>query len=210
MSIQPALILLTALPAEAKPVRRAFGLIRNNQFEKLALYRNDDMLLVITGVGKLHAQSAMELLLNHSSVIRNSSPIHWINYGIAGHPTLEVGEALEITSVTEDPEGSCYYPTPVSYPIHLKKLAQSQLMTVERPATEYTAPGCVDMEAATLFSNLTEYRPNDTFSCLKVISDNRLSGISGINGKQIEKWIAQLIPVLEAVNASLRQPDSAA
>ena len=79
MSIQPALILLTALAAEAKPVRRAFGLIRNNQFEKLALYRNDDMLLVITGVGKLHAQSAMELLLNHSSFIRNSSPIHWIN-----------------------------------------------------------------------------------------------------------------------------------
>ena len=50
--------LVTALPAEARSVNDRYGLIRDNKVSHLPLYKNGNMTLIVSGVGKNAAYDA--------------------------------------------------------------------------------------------------------------------------------------------------------
>ena len=82
--------LVTALPAEAKPLNGHYSLIRDNSVKHTPLYRNGTMTLVVSGVGKKAAYDATSRL---AELLGDIQAI-WINLGIAGHPSRVIGEAV--------------------------------------------------------------------------------------------------------------------
>ncbi len=190
-------IFMVALPAEAKPINRHFGLQRDNRFSEFPLYRQDRIALVITGCGGPAATRAaiwMASNLNHG--VR---PV-WINLGIAGHATWEVGQAILAESIEDAATGKTWRSAlPPSPPC-----VTGHVITLQEPDLSYSHDGVVDMEAAALLQPGSDIIDPERFYCLKVISDNRQNPASEINGKMVSGLIAeslgQLLQLMQQTN----------
>jgi len=82
---------VVAFKGEAQP------LIDFYQLEKVEdapypLFRNDQHCLIISGLGRDSATSATSAL----HLVTNKPNLGWMNLGVAGHGSLEVGEALSL------------------------------------------------------------------------------------------------------------------
>jgi nucleoside phosphorylase len=189
-------IFIVALPAEAKPINRHFGLQRDNHYGELPLYSKDKMALIITGCGGQAASRAaiwMESNLNHGE-----RPA-WINLGIAGHATMEIGQVVLAESIEDAATGTVWLPAlPPSPPC-----ATESVITLQQPDLSYSHDGVVDMEAAALLRPGSDIIDPERFYCLKVISDNQQHPASEINGKMvsglIEDSLGQLLVLLQQI-----------
>ena len=183
-------VILCALPAEAKPLRRHFGLMRDNRFAALPLYRSDRLALAITGVGPQAARTAINVLT--ASFVRRT-PGRWINGGIVGHPTRDLGQWLEIERIV-DAAGARPLRPALAQGVDLPR---DGLVTSDAPCDDYAGSCCSDMEAWHLARSLQEQRPQDPFHCVKCVSDNRETGKVQISGKQVERWMEGILPAME-------------
>ena len=86
-----------AFQAEAKPIIEALQLSKADD-RLFPCYQNERHRLVICGLGKARARKAVEHLLSQG-LEKNSC---WLNVGIAGHGSLEVGDAFEINGVANE------------------------------------------------------------------------------------------------------------
>ena len=181
-------LLLTALPAEAQPLRQALKLTREQRFTPLPLYRNGPLALALTGPGGDSARAAIEALLN---ALPPQPGRRWLNYGIAGHPEQPLGTWLEIDRLTTPTDDPPLIPAPL-----LEHLPRAPLISLLQPDYAYTYPGCCDLEGYPLARSLLEQRPAEPFHCLKCISDNRAQGSGQIRRHQVRTWSYSLLPLL--------------
>lgn len=187
--------LVTALPAEAKPVNVRYGLIRDNKVSHLPLYKNGNMTLVVSGVGKNAAYDATCRLAEMLGPARAS----WINLGIAGHPSHAVGDAVLASEILDGDNKDRWQATiPFEPPC-----ATDRLTTLSEPDTDYRRPTLCDMEAAGFYAAALQYAPPDRIFCLKVISDNLLQPATGIYAKMVSRLIAGRLTILDRLLAQL-------
>jgi adenosylhomocysteine nucleosidase len=192
--------IVVALPAEAKPVYRHFGLVRDNRAEHYPLYRSGEVTLIVTGIGSEAAADATRWLCDYQPV---SDQTRWINLGIAGHPALPIGEALLAHTVSnaEGGEQIC-----IDLP-HCRPCDTAPLITRNKPELEYSAEALFDMEAYGFLSAVLETSLPGQAQCLKIISDNRENPVKRINAKLVQELIEQRLGTLGAL-ISLMEPDS--
>ena len=98
----PAICLVSALPAEGRPVKNHLALRRDQQATEFPLYRSGHISLVISGVGGRAAEKAVHWLAARQQKAIN--PI-WVNLGIAGHPTRPLGQAVLAAEIEDDANG---------------------------------------------------------------------------------------------------------
>jgi len=181
--------LVTALPAEARPVNDRYGLIRDNKLSQLPLYKNGNMTLVVSGVGINAAYDATCRLAEMPATARAS----WINLGVAGHPSRAVGDVVLASEILDgDDKGGWQATIPFEPPC-----ATDRLTTLSGPDTNYRRMTLCDMEAAGFYAAALQYAPPERIFCLKVISDNRLHPASGINAKMVSRLIADRLSILD-------------
>ncbi len=178
--------LIVALPAEARPVIRHFGLQRLQVIDELPVYTGHDIALVISGVGKRHAASATALL---SRCNRRSEP-RWINYGIAGHATLPIGQPALAHAVIDDRSNRRW---PLSPPA-LEDIPTHDCRTVENPVNDYPDHALYEMEAAGILETIPDHRQ---IQILKIISDNALRPGRHINAKYTQQLCQNHMSLLE-------------
>ncbi|MCP4994504.1 MAG: hypothetical protein GY934_12070 [Gammaproteobacteria bacterium] len=182
--------LVVALPAEAKPVRQQMGLIRDNHIQAYPVYRKDGTLLIISGVGRDQAKAATRWV---QETLPISSDTLWINVGIAGHPGNPVGEAVVADSVGCEMESHRHPLSPPQSPC----ARIEPLITLTKPDPEYQHNSLCDMEAMGFVDSALRTANSDRILCFKVISDNRTTAISKINGKRVSALIASRLPCLQ-------------
>ena len=187
--------LVTALPAEARSVNNRYGLIRDNKVSHLPLYKNGNMTLVVSGVGKNAAYNATCWLAKMLGPARAS----WINLGIAGHPSRAVGDAV-LASEILDGDGKDRWQAAIPFE---PPCATDRLTTLSGPDTDYRRSTLCDMEAAGFYAAALQYAPPDRIFCLKVISDNLLQPATGINAKMVSRLIAGRLTILDRLLAQL-------
>ena len=177
---RPLLNMVVALPAEARPLRQHYGLIRDNQALKWPLYRRDHLTLLLTGVGMQQAGQATHWLGQ-----RQQQVAWWLNLGIAGHPTRNLGEAVLVDEILDQAGGRHWrLPLPASI-----DLPHERLFSVTRPDPEYRLQGLSDMEAAGFYASALPLAPARQVLCLKLVSDNRRQPAMLINAKRISSLI---------------------
>ena len=191
---RPALNLVVALPAEARPLRRHYRLVRDNQALDWPLYRRDQLTLLLTGVGIQQARRATRWLAQ-----RQRQPAWWLNLGIAGHPTRAAGEAVLIDEILEPAATRRWRLASVA----ATGLPRERLYSVTRPDPEYRLPGLCDMEAAGFYASALERAPAGRILCLKLVSDNLRQPASRLNGRRVSALVEDHIPTLERLLAQL-------
>ena len=188
--------LVTALPAEAKPVTSHFGLKRLQPGCGFPVYRDRHISLVVSGVGKTNAAAASALLYALNGCPANAI---WINLGIAGHRDLPLGEAVLAHSVTDAATGETW-----QLPVNILPPCPSvSLETLDQPNFDYTRRSAFDMEASGFYATAVRFSPPELVHCLKVVSDNREQSGRDINAAMVRRLIAGRLDLLQELLSRL-------
>ncbi|MFY9142799.1 hypothetical protein [Sulfuricurvum sp.] len=154
--------IVTALDAEARPIIEHFRLKRDSSLP-YTLYRNDNMLLLVSGMGKFNAAMAVSALLGWR--IPKSEDI-FINIGICGAPSsIPLGEALLIHQIIDGDRR--FYPD-ILYPHSLR---ETSLICTDVPHS-IMSDIPVDMESAAIFQAASRFFKLHQMAFLKIVSDH--------------------------------------
>ena len=193
------LIWVTALHCEAKPIIDFYRLKKSKAHHSFDLYQGEQVECIVSGIGRLACAAATAWIaaLNHQA-----RSIAWINIGIAGSATHDIGTALLINKISETESNRHYDPV-----VPTKSVLQlAHCQTLECPSTDYHPDRVYDMEASAFFDTATGYSSAELVQCVKIISDNP-SHQTGRNKARISELIqqhinqlAQLALDLQAIN----------
>ncbi len=190
--------LVVALPAEARPLIRHFGLRRRPDASPFPLYDNDGISLIVSGVGKLKAAAATACL--HAA--NGAAPDHaWLNIGIAGNGARALGEGVLAHSIKDAATRRCWYPPLVFQP----PCETTAVLTLDRPASAYPETDSVDMEASAVYETASRFSTGELAHCFKIISDNRANPSHAVSAASTEQLVTQKLDEIEAIVRQLRQ-----
>ena len=186
----PRLCLITALPAETRPLLDALKL-RQTQVRQLRMYGADNILLLETGIGKLNAAAGAAAMLQHYPDITAI-----VNIGIAGG-RFDYAQTLLAHHVKDMASGAQWYPHIPGHPA-FKAMPTASISTVDAPDTNYASGTLFDMEAAGVFSAATRYLSTSQIHSVKVVSDNDDPdhSITHIDKQSVKTLIHDAIPVV--------------
>ena len=181
--------IITALPAEAKPINRHFGLERDNRITQYPLYRTEGIMLIISGVGQADVATAACWLQSQYPINERT---RWLNIGIGGHIYRHLGEIIIASQVCN--ENLECYDIPTSEP---SPCDSQQVMTVEQPLSHYPGDWVYDMEAYGFIKALSGSIASGSVQCMKIISDNQDNPVTNISGKMVSKLISEQLETID-------------
>jgi nucleoside phosphorylase len=135
------LIWVAALHCEAKPVIDYYRLKKSHDHNAFDLYRSDDMLCIISGVGKVASAAACAWI---AARYDHEASIAWINLGVAGSGQHAIGAAFSVNQVIDADSGQRHYPVPCAGSL----LPGSACLTLSQPSENYRQDTLYDMEAS--------------------------------------------------------------
>jgi len=175
--------IVVALPEEARPIIHCFKMQRWHDVRQFAVYRSDEIRLIVSGIGKLAAATATGFLagthLNDHSA--------WLNLGIAGGDAGAVGDIFLANEIVDSVSNTKFYPSicfnlPMPY---------TRVITVVNQQTEYSTESVYDMEASGFYSAALRFSTAELIQSIKIISDNSVSGIDKIKKENVTEMITQ-------------------
>ena len=193
--------LVVAIPCEARPLIRYLRLQKQTDVRSYDLFCHEDLRLIITGVGKLAAASACAWLQGLSEQRQHPEVDAWLNIGIAGHRSLDIGSGVLAHRISETGSNRNWYPGFTGAPL----CPSSALLTVERPETRYDEDALYDMEASGFYSSCSRFSPIELIHCFKIVSDNPDSGIGAIDESAVTGLIESQLPTIDTIIQCLRR-----
>ncbi len=192
----PKIFIYTALPCEAKPLIDFYQLKKDTKTRCFAIYKNNDICITITGIGK----SAVAAAVAYTQALfqPEQAPI-MLNIGIAGHKQHAIGNIFLAHKLTDHGTGKSYYP-PLAF---TPPCATANLMTFAKPQQTYPEFALCDMEASAFYETAMRFSCGELIQCLKIVSDNEDVPAQGVNSQLVTGLITGQIPTVTAVLSEL-------
>ncbi len=191
--------LFMALACEASPIIKQFRLKQVLKLTKFRLYKNDEIILTVTGVGKLRAAMAVVYSFSNSLMRDDQMPTA-INFGLCGamNPEYPIGEMVAVNKIIDRARRRASYPDM----IFKHGLRESAVETVDQPAqdTAGISGPLVDMEAAGFWEGAALYLSPDRVLCVKIISD--IIGEKFISAREASNLVESRLPEFCALSAN--------
>ncbi|OAI02742.1 hypothetical protein [Methylomonas methanica] len=192
----PSTFIFVALPCEAKPLIQAWRLKKLPQKQPFALYRNADIVVVISGVGKIAMAGAVAYAMAQFPDV--AQPI-LLNFGIAGHRQQALGSCFLADKITDAETQRRFYPQ-LAFDAPCSTLP---LITLSRADADYSDENLRDMEASAFYEIAVKFSSSELIHCLKVVSDNAESALEKINEESVAAWVQARIADVEHMIAVL-------
>jgi adenosylhomocysteine nucleosidase len=158
----PMIYIITALDAEARPLVENYRLKRDRSLP-YTLYRNEEVVLLVCGVGKANAMMGVSALLGWR--IPDAEDI-LINIGICGAPLdYPIGEALLIHQIFD---GDRHYYPDILYPHTLRETSMKCVDAPQSTLSDYP----IDMESSAIFQSAERFFKLHQMAYLKIVSDH--------------------------------------
>jgi len=200
MSARIHALIVTALPAEARPLIDRWGMQRDTASHAFPVYhahnRGEKTSLIICGTGKINAAAGCTHLYNLCAP-QNAL---WLNAGIAGHAERERGEAFIAHSVEDASSGEKWYPPILFEP----GCASEHLISVDKAGASYPAGAAVDMEASAFFAVASRCATTGLVQSVKVVSDNSRHCVEQITARIVSQWMDDAMDVFQRTISELR------
>lgn len=193
----PLINLVVALATESRPLARHYGLVEDRSVTGFRVFRGDRAQLIVTGLGRVSCAAGVATLAATSARDRASA---WLNIGIAGHASLDVGTGVHALSVHEAATGRSWYPTRVA---SLPGRGEA-LCTVDVPETGYPDSYVYEMEASAFCATALRYASSELVQVYKVISDNRANGVHTVDKHGIRDAMIDHLPRIGEMVEALR------
>ncbi len=185
-----------ALPCEAKPLIEHFKLKKELSCTAFTIYRNSQITLTVTGIGKssMAAGVAYTLALFSAPTL----PV-LMNVGIAGHGSYQLGSVFAADKITDQESGRSYYPQLIVNP----PCPTQAFTTVVQPQLEYPSESLYEMEASAFYEIAIRFSSNELIQCIKIISDNKNNPSTQIKPAQVSRWLSDVLPLIEKYYSQL-------
>lgn len=183
--------LVVALPAEAKPLINKMNLQRDQRNKRLPLYTGDGICLIITGPGASASAQGVHALQS----LRPYAGTQWINVGICGHGSLDVGTPLLIDHIIDGQSGekwSLLIPHPPTNRV-------GSLTCVHEAQSEYATDMAYDMESSGFIEAVGTIHGSSCATLLKIVSDNPRNDTCRISGKFVEMLVQQHVGLIQSL-----------
>ncbi|MCK5188911.1 MAG: hypothetical protein KAR12_02520 [Methylococcales bacterium] len=180
----PKIFIFIALDCEARPVVSFFDLKKENVNHPFSIYKHNNIILTVTGVGKVAMAGAVAYTL---AIFPDSQIPVLINIGIAGHRSQAIGSLFMAIKVVDKDTGKKFYPQLTGNGF----LETSEIKTTSAPCSEYSADCLIDMEASAFYEMAVRFTSSELIHSLKVVSDNESSSIDKIHPRLVSLWIAK-------------------
>jgi hypothetical protein len=187
---------VTALPEEARPIVHYYRLKRRHDIHPFPVYENDNLQLVVTGIGKTVVATATGYL---AGITKDLQFTAWLNVGIAGSGRYKAGDFVLAHKVTDHDRQRHFYPT--LWFEH--SFATASLVTVEQPVTDYGANELFDMEASAFYPAAMTFSTAELVQCGKIVSDTREVSIDQITPQVVVQRIEQNLEHIDHVAQAL-------
>ena len=191
--------IITALKSEAKPIIDFYGL-EFSGLSNFPLYKNNNITLIVTGVGRKNVSNVLNLFFQKNKVIKN----HIINIGISGgrKDDCSIGQLFLINKVFDEK-------SKLSFSLGPQQsfgLQNNEITTVSKPVVNnnFKGKGLVDMEAYEICTAINNLDGLDRLFILKIVSDN-MDMKNHISTNQVWSLIKQKIPVIDKFINDLRK-----
>jgi hypothetical protein len=183
--------LIIALPAEAKPLIKQLNLRRDQINMRMPVYYGNGIALVITGSGANASAQGVRYLRS----INAASTAQWINIGICGHGSLEIGTPLLIDRIIDLRSGKAW-----SLAIrHLIVESIGALTCVPEPQAKYADNMAYDMESSGFIEAVTETDTVESAKIFKIVSDNPTNDSRRISGKFVRTLVQQQLGLIRSL-----------
>ena len=184
--------LVVATIPEAKPIIKFFNLKQNKLISEFKIFENyqKTISLIISGIGKINAASAVTYLALKSKNIKNNI---WLNIGIAGGKE-NIGKLFMINKSIDHSSKKCWYP---SFCFKTKIITKA-CKTFDLPVFKYENH-LNDMELSGFFSASLRFSYNELIHSIKVISDNEIEKKTIMDNDYISKLIKPHIKDIEDI-----------
>lgn len=192
------LFIICALACEAQPLISHFKLqlTSASPFSIYKSSKNPSLALAVSGVGKVLTATAMGYL----QAMIGEPHAAWLNIGIAGHRSLPLGTGMLAHQIIDEAGGQRYYPIfTVDRPVQT-----TSLLTVDRPATDFTEGFAYDMEGAAFWKAASRFTTAELIHCYKVISDNQDTSMIHLTKQTVQSLIAAQLIAIESFVDSLQ------
>ncbi|WP_420422295.1 hypothetical protein [Simkania sp.] len=181
-----------ALKAEAGPLIEALDLKPLSGNHLFPIWENDQIKLIVSGVGKIKAGAACSYL---AAIHRDEDIYGYLNVGIGGHQLHRVGTPLLIHKIIDEGRRLSFFPSFVFTPPCQTEVC----LTVETPEHAYETDYVYDMEAAGFYSIASKLTPLEMIHVFKVISDNVKHPATEVNKKLVEKLIGDHVELIQKI-----------
>ena len=172
---------------EAAPLIEELGL-KKEPSSSFTLYQNKEHRLVISGLGAKNITHAVSLL----NQIDQRPSVPWLNIGIAGHGSAEIGSAHLVVKCTDRKTQKSIYPPQLFSSL----LPKTILETVEKPATDYKNGVAYDMEGYAFLKSASCHSSAELVQSVKVVSDNPDNPVSQFDKSTVHEMISSHLPSL--------------
>jgi hypothetical protein len=188
---------VVALREEARPLIEHFRLRGESERSAYALYRSDDVRLVVSGIGRVAAAGATAFLAAQHPDPRAV----WINFGMAAHRSLRMGECVAGSEVIEAASGRRWYPPLIG----VGDLAAASVRTVDAMATDLDDDRLYEMEAAGFYPTAVRWASSELVRVLKVVSDRGETSCEVFDRGQVESLVSGVLERLDEQVESLKE-----
>ena len=194
------IMIFTALYCEAKPLIRFFGLKKDSGFIRFQVFRNEDIILLITKPGIANAAIGVTHLC---SVYPPGPSDLLLNIGICGakNRDMPIGTVYLCNKIYEMETGFSFYPDMIyAHPFEESGIATNSSPVLEKH-TEHIPENLTDMEASGVYrAGMLFFQPHQMFF-VKIVSDhfqldkidsNIVNELIQQNISEIAAWITRL------------------
>ena len=194
-----SLNIVVAMKTEAKPLINWFGLApMSPQIDRFSIYEKEHMTLIVSGIGSINAREAVQCLARHCT---NRGVSAWLNVGVAGHGSFDVGQGFLANCITDRKSGQTIHPMFVDD----FGLAKGKITTVSEVETDYREQIGYEMEAFGFASSAAKYSTLELIHCYKIVSDNHATSVEQLTLKEIGNLIENHLDAIDRLGSQLTQ-----
>ncbi|MCH3963175.1 MAG: hypothetical protein LKE46_02790 [Clostridium sp.] len=205
--------LAAALYYEAKPFIDRLNLKRDNSINKFQVFKNEDIVLIVTGTGSINAACACTYLIGRFDADKYDT---FINLGVCGSvkKNINIGTAVLMNKIIDSGNDREFYPDILFSHPFLEGCLESFNQCVK--INDSIRGQFVDMEGAAFFQAVSIFIPPHRISCIKVVSDYLsdklitkydIEKLMTINSDIICRWIIEIKDGISQPNDILSEKD---
>lgn len=190
--------LITALQAEASALIDFFSLKKVRTKTLFPIYRNNNIALAISGIGKTAAAAATAYLYTAIDEIENAV---WLNIGIAGHAQCDIGSGCIAHKITDAARQKSWYP-PLLIDFGVTSMS---IISVDSPETVYPEQAVYEMEACGFYAIASRASTAEIVHCYKIISDNLNTPVQRMRNSHIKQLIEPHVKYINTIACKLAE-----
>jgi hypothetical protein len=162
--------ILTAMYYEAKPIISHLGLKRDNDIKRFQVFRNDEVALIISGVGMISSSIAATYLLTQYNVKPTDL---FLNVGVCGTTNrgIKLGDVFLCHKIINHDSKKTFYPDMLFKHPFKEGVLESFSKVVTKDMTADIKGDLVDMEGAGACEAAFTFLPPHQINCIKIVSD---------------------------------------